>query len=235
MLTEEAHHMFVGETGVSRIVQRTAEVMRQKPDADPREQGVIDLPTLQKYMNYWYSISLDLFGSEISSNAASYFASGLKGRAHEDRYEDHVALAGSHELSVPQGEHLVSEAVPLRNAMNEILRGSYIDDSQRGIDKFNKVLDEHGIAFRLSLPSTRFNRQVGVYAGHYFTPEGERVGADEWQRRRNEWLPTDTDEAYIKSLMSGSVLEPGMIANWIAPPRRGIKGRPVEFEYVRFD
>ena len=27
MLTEEAHHMFVGESGVSRVIQRTCEAM----------------------------------------------------------------------------------------------------------------------------------------------------------------------------------------------------------------
>ncbi len=29
------------------------------------------------------------------------------------------------------------------------------------------------------------------------------------------------------------VTEPGKIANWIAPPATGIKGKPFEFEYVR--
>ena len=35
MLTEEAHHMFVGESGVSRIVQRTCDVMNQRKTDDP--------------------------------------------------------------------------------------------------------------------------------------------------------------------------------------------------------
>src|SRR6516162_8572436 len=101
MLTEEAHHMFVGETGVLRIVDRTAAVMaehkKDHPD-DVRKLGVIDLPTMQRYLNLWYSLSLDLFGGEISSNAASFFASGLKGRAKEDQFEDHRALAGSYSM-----------------------------------------------------------------------------------------------------------------------------------------
>ena len=50
-----------------------------------RALGVIDLPTMQKYLNLWYSLSLDLFGGEISSNAASFFAAGLKGRAKEEQ------------------------------------------------------------------------------------------------------------------------------------------------------
>jgi benzoyl-CoA 2,3-dioxygenase component B len=235
MLTEEAHHMFVGETGVLRVVERTAEVMREQPSAHLRALGVIDLGTLQRYMNFWYSISLDLFGGEISSNAASYFAAGIKGRAHEERYEDHVALAGSYELQKLDGGRTVEHSVPLRNAMNAVLRDAYIDDSQRGVDKFNKVLEEHGILERLTLPSIRFHRNVGIYAGAHATPSGELIDKEEWERRQGEWLPTESDKVFVKSLMTKPVVEPGKIANWIAPPRRGVKGRPVDFEYVRFD
>src|SRR6478609_5426253 len=70
MLTEEAHHMFVGETGVLRVVDRTAQQMAEKKIEHPdqvRSHGLIDLPTMQKYLNLWYSLSLDLFGGEISS------------------------------------------------------------------------------------------------------------------------------------------------------------------------
>src|ERR671928_113716 len=93
MLTEEAHHMFVGETGISRVVKRTLEVMKEIGTDDPkavRRHGAVDLPTLQKYLNFWCSSSLDLFGSEISSNSALNFASGMKGRPDEPTYQDHV-------------------------------------------------------------------------------------------------------------------------------------------------
>src|SRR5213078_3406252 len=92
MLTEEAHHMFVGESGVERVVASTAELMKQDPNGDARAQGGIPLEMIQKHLNLWYSLSLDLFGGEISSNAASYFAAGLKGRAKEASYEDHKAI-----------------------------------------------------------------------------------------------------------------------------------------------
>ncbi|HEY1261493.1 MAG TPA: benzoyl-CoA 2,3-epoxidase subunit BoxB, partial [Stellaceae bacterium] len=90
MLTEEAHHMFVGATGIARVIRRTLEVMREVGDdpAKVRGAGAIDLPTIQRYINYWFSSSLDLFGAEISSNAASYFASGIKGRPDERRFAD---------------------------------------------------------------------------------------------------------------------------------------------------
>ena len=92
MLTEEAHHMFVGETGLARVIKRTLEVMAELGTDDParvRAAGAIDLPTFQRYLNFWFSSSLDLFGSEVSSNAASSFATGLKGRPDEQQYADH--------------------------------------------------------------------------------------------------------------------------------------------------
>src|SRR5262249_58479131 len=76
MLTEEAHHMFVGETGIARVIQRTCEVMQDLQSDDPerlRAAGVIDLPTIQRFLNFHYSVSLDLFGQELSTNGATYF------------------------------------------------------------------------------------------------------------------------------------------------------------------
>jgi benzoyl-CoA 2,3-dioxygenase component B len=234
MLTEEAHHMFVGETGVHRIVQRSAQLAKEAPGGDVRAAGGIDLATIQKYLNLWYSLSLDLFGSEISTNAATFFANGLKGRAKEEKFEDHVALEGSYVMEVPDGEGgLRNENVALRNAMNEVLRDGYIEDCQRGVDRWNKVLAEAGMSERLTLPSRRFNRQQGIFAPIHFTPEGKLISQDEWMRRKDEWLPSAADRAFVKSLQAKAVTAPGQMANWIAPPARGINARPLDFEYVR--
>ncbi|HZO41203.1 MAG TPA: benzoyl-CoA 2,3-epoxidase subunit BoxB, partial [Methylomirabilota bacterium] len=73
MLTEEAHHLFIGETGVARVVQRTCELMRQHRTDDVRKYGALDLALLQRYLNFHFSVSLDLFGSEISTNAANFY------------------------------------------------------------------------------------------------------------------------------------------------------------------
>jgi benzoyl-CoA 2,3-dioxygenase component B len=239
MLTEEAHHMFVGETGVLRVVRRTAELMKKNANEDARAEGGIDLPTMQKYLNLWYSVSLDLFGGEISSNAASFFASSLKGRAKEEHYADHVALEGTYSLEVPvhapNGGPVAwkHEDVPLRNAMNEVLRDEYVEDSQRGLDKWNRSLEEAGVSFRFRLPSRRFHRASGIHAGFYFDVDGNPLAKEEWERRKYEWLPSPADEAYIHSLMQAPSFEQGKMAHWIAPPPRGIKGRPVDFEYVK--
>ncbi len=234
MLTEEAHHMFVGESGVERVVQRTAELLKQDPNADVRKQGGIPLELVQKHLNLWFALSLDLFGGEISSNAAAYFAAGLKGRANEDRYDEHRALDQGYRMSVVKDGAVVEEDVPLRNAMNEVLRDQYVDDCQRGVDRWNKQLADAGLSERLRLPSRRFYRQIGIYAGMPFDPTGALLAKPEWERRRGEWLPSADDKAYIQSLQH-AVTQPGQIANWIARPARGIKGLPFEYEYVRLD
>ncbi|HYV50838.1 MAG TPA: benzoyl-CoA 2,3-epoxidase subunit BoxB [Dongiaceae bacterium] len=231
MLTEEAHHMFVGETGVGRVVERTAQLMREN-GGDVRKQGGVDLETLQKYLNFWFSVSLDLFGGEKSSNAADYFAAGLKGRHREEDIEDHLALQGTYPMELIENGNLVTEQVPLRNAMNEILRDSYVEDCDRGVQRWNKTLEKYEIGARLGLPHRRFNRAIGAYSGVRFDPEGRMISEEEWNRRKGEWLPSPADREYVESLMH-PVTELGKIANWVAPPPRGVNGQPFEFEYVR--
>ena len=232
MLTEEAHHMFVGETGVERVVARTAELMKLDPNGDARAQGGIPLEMIQKHLNLWYTLSLDLFGSEVSSNAASYFAAGLKGRAKESTYEDHKALDGTYRMSLLKDGAVVEDDVPLRNAMNEVLRDEYADDCQRGVDRWNKRLDEAGIAFRFALPSKRFHRHIGLYANMPFSPDGRLLPQSEYDRNKDKWIPSEADRDYVRSLMQ-PVTEPGKIANWLGKPKSGIKGLPFEYEYVR--
>ncbi|MFL6227242.1 MAG: benzoyl-CoA 2,3-epoxidase subunit BoxB [Pyrinomonadaceae bacterium] len=233
MLTEEAHHLFVGETGVGRIVKRTAELMKAREDGDVRKLGGIPLDILQRYINFWFSYSLDLFGGEISSNSADFFAAGLKGRYKEaDQYDEHVIRDDVFRLAVVEDGRLAEREVPLRNALNEVLRGEYVKDCQRAMTRWNKYLADGGVDERLYLPSTRFHRHVGEFAGHTFDAQGNMISAEEFEQRRDEWLPTVEDREYVRSLMH-PVTEPGKIANWIAPPQQGIKGLPFEFEYVR--
>jgi benzoyl-CoA 2,3-dioxygenase component B len=233
MLTEEAHHMFVGETGVGRVVQRSAELTKRAKSQDARELGGIDLPTIQKYLNLWYTLSLDLFGSEVSTNAAAFFGAGLKGRAKEEKFADHVALEGTYPMDVVRGGKFERDQVPLRSALNEVLRDGYVEDCQRGVDRWNKVLTEAGMDFRLTLPSRRFHRAQGLYAGLPIDPSGQLIAQDEWARRQDEWLPSKTDLAYVASLQARAVTKPGEMASWIAPPPRGVNNQAADFVYVR--
>jgi len=238
MLTEEAHHMFVGETGVARVIQRTCEVMNQLKTDDPaklRAAGVIDLPTIQRYLNFHYSVTLDLFGADQSSNAAIFYGSGLKGRFEEGkRADDHLLRGRTYTVLEAQQDRLVEKDVPMLNALNEVLRDDFIKDSVAGVGRWNKVIEKAGLPFRLGVPHKAFNRNIGSLAGIRVSPEGRVVSETEWAARRHEWLATEGDRAYVASLM-GRVVEPGRFANWIAPPAMGINRQPVDFAYVRFN
>jgi benzoyl-CoA 2,3-epoxidase subunit B len=238
MLTEEAHHMFVGESGVARVLQRTCEVMRETKLTDPsqvRAQGVIDLETLQRFVNFHYSVTLDLFGSEISSNAASFYTGGLKGRYEETKLgDDHSLNSDSYAVQEIADGEIVSRSVPALTALNARLRDDYTREIQAGLDRWNRIPEKLGIPFRMTLPHLGFHRKIGNFAGQYISPDGKVLSKEEWERRSVAWLPSDEDHAFVGSLM-GRVVEPGRFANWIAPPARGINNLPIEFEYVRFD
>ena len=238
MLTEEAHHMFVGETGVMRIVQRACELMREHGTDDVRPFGGIDLATLQRFLSFHFSVSVDLFGQEVSTNGANYFTTGLKGRYQETKIEDdHVLADATYPVLQIKGDAIESEDQPAALAINERLRQDYIDDCQRGVNRWNKVIKDHGFDHELTIPHRAFNRHIGHFAPAApevrISPAGEVIGEAEWTRHLGEWLPTEDDRAFITSLMH-PVTEPGKIAGWIAPPQRGIDGKPFEFEYVRF-
>jgi len=233
MLTEEAHHMFVGQTGMGRVVQRCAELMKEHPGKSPRESGAIDLATLQKYINFWAASSTDLYGAEVSSNSANFFGSSLKGRAWEHRkHTEHTALNQVKSIESWDGSKLSMQDVPMRNALNEVLREEFIEDNQKGIDYWNRILVEHGIEERLRLPHRRFNRSIGMYADSRFDIDGNPMSEYDWQARKDEWLPSAEDRAYVHSLMK-QVVAPGKVAGWIAPPPKGINSQPTDYEYVK--
>ncbi len=235
MLTEESHHMFVGETGVTRVIRRALEKMADLKSDDPallRQHGVIDLPTIQRYINFWFSSSLDLFGSEQSSNAAGSFASGIKGRPDEARFEDHICLDTVETLEVPGPDGNVETIeVPTRNTMNEITREGYIRDCMVGVTRWNRTIKRAGFDVELTLPSRRFRRSIGSWAGVPTNPEGTIIPQGEYDRRLSGWLPSEEDRAYVRSLMQ-QVTEPGKMASWIAPPDRGINNQAIDYEYV---
>ncbi len=232
MLKEESHHMMVGTTGVDRVVERTAQVMVEHDTDDVVAHGAIPLPILQRYLNFHYSVSLDLFGSETSTNVANYYTAGLKGRWSEERRRDDHKLTDDSIMVEALVDGSVGEIqVAALVGLNTDLRREYINDCQNGVNRWNKILEDAGLAHRLKLPHVAFNRRVGALAGIEATPDGEMISADEWQRRKGEWLPTSVDKSYVRSLMQ-PVHERGKIAAWIAPPRQGINGKPFDYDYV---
>jgi len=238
MLMEEAHHMYVGESGVARVIQRTSEVMAEHKTEDParlRALGVIDLPTIQRYLNFHYSVTIDLFGADVSSNAATFYSSGLKGRFEESKIEDdHLLKDATYPvLQVIDGRLATSEA-PALNALNEKLRDDFIRDSVAGVGRWNKIIRKCGVDFELSVPHKAFNRRIGVLAGLKVAPDGRIVTESEWAAREREWLASEEDRAFVASLMK-RVVAPGSFAGWIAPPERRINRQPFDFEFVRFN
>lgn len=232
--------MFVGDTGIGRVIRRTLEVMNALRTDDPaaiRRAGAIDLPLLQKYINFWFTSSLDLFGGEDSSNAASAFANGLKGRPDEAGYADHSEKDTHFELDVPAadwagaGEGLGRIAVPMRNGINEQVRQAYVKDCEIGFKRWNRTIERAGWNVRLGLPSTRFRRGIGVWAGVPTDPGGRRITQAQYDANMGDWIPTEQDKAFVRSLMV-KVHEPGKMASWIAPPERGINNLPVDYQYV---
>jgi benzoyl-CoA 2,3-epoxidase subunit B len=239
MLTEEAHHMFVGETGIGRIVARTCEAMRVAGIQDPekietvRTLGVIDLPTIQKKLNLHYSLSLDLFGAEVSTNAANAFNASLKGRFHETRINDDHRLENATYpvLKLVDGEVKRMDE-PALTALNMRLRDDYMADCAKSVERWNKIIEKSGIAFTLRLPHVAFHRQIGEFRDVHATPYGELIDREAWTYRSHHWLPSPADGEFIAELMQ-PVRERGQFAGWIAPPKIGIDNKPGDFEYVK--
>jgi benzoyl-CoA 2,3-dioxygenase component B len=240
MLTEEAHHMFVGQSGVGRIIERTCEAMRATGLDDPtdidrtRALGVIDLPTIQKRINLHFSLTLDLFGNDVSTNAANAYNTGLKGRYLEDQIDDdHLLIDATYPVPRLKGGDILVEDMPAIASLNVRLRDDYVKDAASGIERWwNRIIARAGYAYRLSLPHVAFHRQIGEFAAIQADPAGNILSEAEWNRRRDEFLPSRDDDAYVASLMR-PVTEPGAFAPWIAPPRAGIDGKPGNFEYVK--
>ncbi|MEZ5932094.1 MAG: benzoyl-CoA 2,3-epoxidase subunit BoxB [Alphaproteobacteria bacterium] len=239
MLTEEAHHMFVGETGVGRTIERTCQVMKENGIEDPydvdriRNLGVIDLPTIQKKLNLHYTLSLDLFGQEVSTNAANAFNAGIKGRYMEHRIDDdHKLTDDTYRVWDFDGGAVIQKEVPALTAINMRLRDDYTRDASGGVGRWNKIIEKAGIDFQLKLPHESFNRKIGVFSDKLFDPEGKLVSGAEYDEGVKTWLPTHADGDFIQSLMVPEY-EPGKFAGWIAPPKVGIDNKPGDFEYVK--
>ena len=239
MLTEEAHHMFVGETGVGRTIQATVDAMTAAGITDPhdmnriRDLGVIDLPTIQKKLNLHYSLSLDLFGNEVSTNAANAFNAGIKGRYMEHRLDDdHQLQRDTYDVKMVKEDEIITEQMPALNAINMRLRDDYVKDASGGLTRWNKIMKRKNVEFEFRLPHEGFNRNIGVFANVSVDPDGNIISTESWESQMAEWLPTKADGEFIQSLMK-PCYEPGQYASWIALPKVGINNQAGDFEYVK--
>lgn len=241
MLTEEAHHMFVGESGVGRVIQRTCEAMTEAGITDAndieavRKLGVIDLPTIQKKINFHVSVTSDLFGTEVSTNGAAAFIAGIKGRFEETKIDDdHQLYDDVYTVTKVVDGKLAEVEESAHNAINARLLDDYHKDAAGGVGRWNKIIQKSGVDFELTMPFKGFNRQIGLFADHFISPQGEVMTEAEWNEKKSQWFCTDSDGEYIQSLMK-PCRESGEFASWIAPPRVGINSQPHNYEYVKIN
>ncbi len=231
--------MFVGETGVGRTIQRTCEAMKEAGIDDPhavgkvRALGVIDLPTIQKKLNLHYTLSLDLFGSEVSTNAANAFNAGLKGRFEETKIDDDHRLSNAtYPVLKLVGGEIKRVDEPALTALNMRLRDDYTADCAKGVERWNKIIEKTGVDFRLALPHVAFHRHIGEFRDVHATPVGEIIADAAWEKQKEQWLPSASDGDFINELMKPE-FDTGKFASWIAPPRVGIDNKQGDFEYVK--
>ena len=227
MLTEEAHHMFVGETGVGRVVQRSAELTKQSENGDARELGGIDLPTLQKYLNFWYSLlpgSVRRRGLHQRGQLLRRRSQGA-GQGGEVPGPPRAARAPS-QMEVPENGKLGQREVPLRIGHERDparrLRGR-LPARRRPLEQ---GLGPGGTLLPLRAALPALPPRPGRLRGPPLRPQrpddhhrgvGQAPGRVAALRRR----PRLCEEPAAKPIYA-----PGQMANWIAPrPRASTASR----------
>ena len=203
-----------------------------------RALGVIDLPTLQKKANLHFSLTLDLFGNEISTNAANAFNAGLKGRYHEDQ-TDRRPRADRRDLSGAAAEGRRDRArggagaVGAEHAAARRLRRRRQCRRRRC---WNRVLERAGLrvppasaACRVQPPHRRVRRD----------PRRSRrqpaVETSSGRRGAETMLPSADDDALRREPDAAGARDRALMRPWIAPPRIGIDNKPGDFEYVKIE
>jgi hypothetical protein len=136
------------------------------------KQGVIPCALVQKYVNKWVSTGLDLFGTDDSASAQWAYVYGVKGRYDEREAQEPAAR-----------EHL-----------NEASRELYFQELRDEMRRISKVRKEGEPA--LYIPSDKFKRGIGKFAGKRYTVHGDDFEGDDvaWEEYLSSVLPSDEDE-----------------------------------------
>ena len=153
---------------------------------------MIDLPTIQKKLHLHYSLSLDLFGSEVSTNAANAFNAGIKGRYHETQIQDDHRLRDDTYpvLKLVDGK-ITRVDEPALTALNMRLRDDYTQDCVKGLLRWNKVISTAGYDFKLTLPNVAFHRAIGEFKGIHATPGGLLIDDATWNAKKERVAALD--------------------------------------------
>jgi len=161
MLKEEYYHLLTGHTGLLRIVKA----------------GKIPLPIVQKYLNKWIPMAIDLFGTDHSSTAHWTYVWGLKGRYDE----------------APGKEPADKER------LNEAARALYLHEISGLLEALNKEIPAGQP--HLYVPSEKFRREIGEFAGEPYSVHGELLSPEAHEKHLEEVLPGPVDEALLRDLL----------------------------------
>ncbi len=136
------------------------------------KQGVIPCAFLQKYVNKWVSTGLDLFGTDDSTSAQWAYVFGVKGRYDERESSEEAD----------------------RLHLNEASREFYFQELRDEMRRISTARIEGEP--ELFIPSDRFNRGIGKFAGKRYTLDGEMFEGNDsdWQAYLDEVLPSEEDE-----------------------------------------
>jgi benzoyl-CoA 2,3-dioxygenase component B len=157
MLQEEFYHLLTGHTGLSRVIKAKK----------------VPIDIIQRHINKWFSVALDLFGVDASSSAAWFYVWGLKGRYDEG-----------------------SAKVPAdRDRLNELARQHYLKELVDLIAALNKFVPEGEP--QLVLPDVRFHRSIGEFEGKTYSVRGELLTPEAYAKHLEENLPTGEDKAKL--------------------------------------
>ncbi len=169
MLKEESFHLGTGQDGIKRVVKA----------------GVIPLPVVQKYINKWIPVSLDLFGVDNSSSAHWFYVWGLKGRYDEAQNQKEADLG-----------HL-----------NEYARTLYHQECKQLMEQINKYVPPGQPM--LYVPDLKFNRHIGEFANQPYSVTGELLTPVEYEQHAKEVLPLPEDVKLVNDI---EATEPKWIA-----------------------
>ncbi len=160
MLQEEFFHLLTGHTGLSRVIKA----------------GKVPIDILQKHLNKWFSVALDLFGVDNSSSASWFYVWGLKGRYDEG------ASSGKFD----------------REKLNEMARNQYMGEVAQLIEALNKLVPEGQP--KIKLPDPRFHRSIGEYAGKTYSNTGELLSPEAYAKHLEQTIPTAADKAKLSEI-----------------------------------
>jgi benzoyl-CoA 2,3-dioxygenase component B len=149
-----------GHTGLTRVIKA----------------GKVPVTLIQKHINKWFSVALDLFGVDASSSAYWFYVWGLKGRYDEGK----------------------TETPADRDRLNELARQHYLKEVSGLIEALNKLIPEGQP--KITLPDLKFHRSIGEYAGTMYSVRGDALTPEAYAKHLEDALPNEQDKVRLAEI-----------------------------------